>query len=123
MKTIYFIFSFGLVVLFFSCNNKNSNPNQSIVNAQKVKSNSKVAVHSNKSIDLKIEGMVCEMGCGSSIRKALKETNAVERCSFDFKDGRAINTAKISFDSTIISKDKIISVISELNDKQFKVIL
>ena len=119
MKTIYFVFSLGLLGLFFSCNSADSN--QVIVKDQKVKS--KVTVHSNKSIDLKIEGMVCEMGCGSSIRKALNETNAVERCSFDFKDGRAINTAKISFDSTIISKDKIISVISELNDKQFKVTL
>jgi copper chaperone CopZ len=65
--------------------------------------------------------MVCEMGCGSSIRKALKDTKAVDRCSIDFKDERKVNVATISFDSTAITKDKIVTIISTLNDKQFKV--
>ena len=80
-----------------------------------------VKVNVNKTISLNIEGMVCEMGCGSSIRKALKDTKAVDRCSFDFKDERKVNVATISFDSTAINKDKIVSIISTLNDKQFKV--
>ena len=38
--------------------------------------------------------------------KALKETGAVDRCSFDFKDGRKSNTAFITFDKDKISADK-----------------
>ena len=112
---------FGVVFLssiFVSCGQPEKQA-QGINKVEKKEPEAKVIV--NKIIDLQIEGMVCEMGCGSSIRKALKDTKAVDRCSFDFKDERKVNTATISFDSTAISKDKIVSIISHLNDKQFKV--
>jgi mercuric ion binding protein len=112
---------FGMVILssiFIAC----GQPEKQVQVKNKVEKNEpEVKVIANKTIDLQIEGMVCEMGCGSSIRKALKDTKAVDRCSFDFKDERKVNTATISFDSTAISQDKIVSIISQLNDKQFKV--
>ena len=107
-----------LLTLFVAC----SQPEKQAEVAKKVeKKEAPVKVNVNKTISLNIEGMVCEMGCGSSIRKALKDTKAVDRCSFDFKDERKVNVATISFDSTTISQDKIVSIISTLNDKQFKV--
>ena len=116
MKKIFY----GLILfmLVISCNQKETQA-KSTFNITKKETPVKVNV--NKSITLNIEGMVCEMGCGSSIRKALKDTKAVDRCSFDFKDERKVNVATIAFDSTAISKEKIISIISQLNDKQFKV--
>jgi len=65
--------------------------------------------------------MVCEKGCGSSIRKALKETGAVGNCSFDFVDERPVNTAIIEFDKDKISADKIIGIITSINENQFSV--
>jgi copper chaperone CopZ len=107
-----------LLTLFVAC----GQPEKQVEVANKVeKKETPVAVNANKTISLNIEGMVCEMGCGSSIRKALKDTKAVDRCSFDFKDERKVNVATIAFDSTAITKDKIVSIISTLNDKQFKV--
>jgi len=107
-----------LLTLFFACG---QSENQIQVAKKVDKKEIPVTVNANKTISLNIEGMVCEMGCGSSIRKALKDTKAVDRCSFDFKDERKVNVATISFDSTAISQDKIVSIISSLNDKQFKV--
>lgn len=74
-----------------------------------------------KLLSMEISGMSCEMGCGSVIRKGLLESGAVERVQFDFKMGRDVNTAKISFDDTKISEEELSKIISELNDNQFSI--
>ena len=68
---------------------------------------------------MEIEGMTCVMGCGASIRKELYTTKAVSSVEFDFKEDRKINTAKIAFDSAKISIDEMVSIISNMNEKQF----
>jgi copper chaperone CopZ len=78
-------------------------------------------INANRLLSMEVDGMVCEMGCGSSIRKELKETGAVLSCDFDFEDGRKLNTAKITFDKNKITVDELIDVVNTLNDKQFKV--
>jgi hypothetical protein len=80
-----------------------------------------VVVHPNRILSVEIDGMVCEMGCGGSIRKGLNGTNGVANCSFDYEDGRTTNNAKIEFDKDVISADEITTLISELNDGQFTV--
>lgn len=74
-----------------------------------------------KLLSMEIAGMSCEMGCGSAIRKGLLATGAVERVQFDFKMGRDVNTATISFDDAKISEQELSKIISELNDKQFTI--
>ena len=80
-----------------------------------------VLVEPNRILSLEIEGMVCKMGCGGAIRKELKATNAVANVDFDFEEERPSNNATISFDKDKISVDKIISIITSINDGQFKV--
>lgn len=109
----------GILLLFASCSTDQKQQKHVV----KRKIEKVIQVIPNANVSISVEGMVCEMGCGSSIRKALKETEAIKECSFDFKDGRKINTATISFDSTKISKDKIVTVINSLNDNQFKATL
>jgi len=75
----------------------------------------------NRILSLEIEGMVCKMGCGGSIRKELKATGAVADCEFDFEEDREVNTAKIAFNKEKISADEIVKIISEMNEKQFSV--
>jgi len=70
-------------------------------------------------LTMKVQGMSCEMGCGAAIRKELLTTNAVQGVSFDFKMGRDTNIAKISYDKTQISKEKLSEMISKINDNQF----
>lgn len=78
-------------------------------------------VHPNKKLTVEISGMMCELGCGSSIRKELKATAAVDQVSYDFVEDRAVNTAEITFDKNKISVDRILEIISTMNDKQFTV--
>lgn len=80
-----------------------------------------VDITPNRVMTMQIDGMVCQMGCGGSIRKELKGTEAVANCEFDFEDGRETNTATISFDKEKISADEIIKIVSEMNEKQFTV--
>jgi len=109
----------GILLILTSCSTETKQANATVAK----KTEQIIKVNSNATLSVNVEGMVCEMGCGSAIRKALKETNAVEQCSFDFKDERKVNTATISYDSTAISKEKILSVINTLNEKQFKATL
>ena len=76
-------------------------------------------VHPNRELSVIVSGMSCEHACGGAIRMALKGTNAVDRCSFDFVTDRKENTAFITFDKDKISADEIIQIIEELNDGQF----
>lgn len=80
----------------------------------------KTVVETNQLMTIQVEGMTCEMGCGGSIRKALKATGAVERVSFDFVEGRKIQQASIYLDSTKVSSDELEKIIRTINEKQFK---
>lgn len=81
----------------------------------------KGVVHSNEVMVTEVEGMVCAMGCGGSIRKELKSTGAVSRVEVDFKEGQEKQIVKISFDNTLISKSEIIKRMEKLNEGQFSV--
>ena len=70
-----------------------------------------------KSIEVEIEGMTCEMGCGGSIRKELKGTGGVSRVKFDFEEGRKVQTAYIYFDETVIRPEEIKNIMTSMNDK------
>jgi copper chaperone CopZ len=78
-------------------------------------------VTANAMLTVEIKGMMCEMGCGGSIRKELKSTGAVARVQYDFEEDRALNTAMISFDSTQISAAEMLKRIQKMNEKQFTI--
>lgn len=117
MRTISFsvILSF-LVLSIYSCSKTSEADNLQVPPKTDV-----AIVVPNKLLSLEISGMTCEMGCGSEIRKKLIATGAVERVKFDFKMGREVNKAEISFDNTKISEDKIAEIVSLMNDNQFSV--
>ena len=65
--------------------------------------------------------MVCQMGCGGSIRKALKETCAVERVEVNYIDSLEEQVIKVHYDREQIAPKQMLQVLSELNDHQFTV--
>lgn len=81
----------------------------------------RVQVIPNQLLTMEVSGMSCEMACGGAIREGLMETGAVARVQYDFEMGRDVNVAKISFDNTLISPEKMVQIVSKLNNKQFTV--
>jgi copper chaperone CopZ len=75
----------------------------------------------NTSVALGVKGMVCQMGCGGSIRKALKETCAVELVEVNYVDSLQEQTIKVHYDRKRLGPAQMINLLSQLNDKQFSV--
>jgi copper chaperone CopZ len=71
---------------------------------------------------MRVEGMVCKMGCGGAIRKELLETGSVARVEVDFHEEMKSQIIVAHFDSTKINTDAIKSRIEATNDGQFKVL-
>jgi copper chaperone CopZ len=117
MKTLSFILASTLIL--GACS---SEPNVVHLRTEKGQKETKAPVNANSVLTMEIDGMTCEMGCGGSIRKELKASGAVARVEFiDFTEGQKTQTAKVSFDSTKITSDELVKIVSTINDKQFKV--
>ena len=114
MKILLTLFVFS--ILLFACNQKSS---EKI--AQKKEHKVPEKVIANKMLTFEIEGMTCVMGCGGSIKKELAATNAVEKCEFEFEEGRAKNIVKVSFDQNKTTVKELINIVTKMNDNQFKV--
>jgi len=93
------------------------------VKQQKDTNHTKVCavVHANSIQEIGVKGMVCQMGCGGSIRKALKETCAVERVEVNYQDSLEEQIIKVHYDRQRIGSKQMLALLSELNDKQFTV--
>jgi copper chaperone CopZ len=116
MKFLFFPLVSLLVVS--SCSSENGE--KKIISVEKkVVYKPTVKVNADRKLAVEVSGMTCEHACGGSIRMALKETNAVDRVSFDFETDRKVNTAFITFDKSKISADEIVAIIEKINDKQF----
>jgi len=119
------ILTVGIISLsLIACTSSEPTPEKGEVKGDNKELNegeSEVNVIANRSMTMEVEGMVCQMGCGGSIRKELRATGAVADCEFDFEDERAVDIATIEFDKDKISADEIIKIVSEINDGQFTV--
>jgi len=115
MKKIVFVLATGL--LFSACSSEKQPGNGENMEAE----TKAIVVNPNQLLTMEIDGMVCQMGCGGSIRKGLKETNGVASVEFDFEEERKTNVAKIAYDKSIVSSEELIKVVSNLNEGQFLV--
>lgn len=96
-------FSLLLSLVFFACSD-----------------NSEDAKIANAVAEFEIEGMVCEMGCGASLRKGLYDTGFVSQVKVDYAEENPSNSIKVFYNKANISTEKIEKVIESLNDNQFK---
>jgi hypothetical protein len=82
--------------------------------------NSEDSKSANAVAEFEIEGMVCEMGCGASLRKGLYETGFVSEVKVDYDESNPANLIKVYFNIDNISTIKMKEVIESLNENQFK---
>jgi copper chaperone CopZ len=115
-KTILTCFVF--CALINSCTNEQKSEKQALTKSNE----NKLVVNANQFIEFELKGMVCKMGCGSTIKKALLGTNAIATCEIDYSETRETNFVKIGYDNRRISTKKLKSIIEALNEMQFKII-
>lgn len=110
MKTaLYLLFS---LLFLAACNNATID--------KKVSENKPATSNvANTKLALNVNGMVCKMGCGGSIRKELLATNAVEKVEVDFVEDKESQLITVYYNNSRSSKEKLLKVINEMNDKQF----
>ena len=108
---------FPLVFLCLSYACQTEQPAKSIQNHASVCKPTKATA----TIEIGVKGMVCQMGCGGSIRKALKETCAVEKVDVDYQDSLEEQVIKVYYNHNKMAPSQIINVLSSINNKQFTV--
>ncbi len=72
--------------------------------------------------DLSIDGMSCEMMCGSSIKKALAKLPGVNTTEIRFVEGDERDHAVVDYDASKVSDQEMITAIQSLYDGQYKVV-
>lgn len=78
-------------------------------------------VEANTIQEIGVKGMVCQMGCGGTIRKALKETCAVDRVEVSYIDSLEEQKIKVYYKRERIAPRQMLGMLADLNDKQFTV--
>ena len=66
-----------------------------------------------------IEGMMCQKGCGSAIRKGLLETGGVSEVEVAFDAENPASLIKVYFDNSKTTTDEMITVIGNLADNRY----
>lgn len=78
-----------------------------------------VSVTATHIATFEVEGMMCQKGCGSVIRKGLYETGGVALVEVSFEDEDPVNEIKVYFDKKVTSIEVMISVIDNLADSRY----
>jgi copper chaperone CopZ len=110
-----YVIPFFLALTLWSCEAKKT------VIKDKIEAKVCQPAKANTTVELGVKGMVCQMGCGGSIRKALKETCAVDRVEVNYIDSLEEQTIKVYYDRQKIAPKQMIGVLSKINDNQFAV--
>lgn len=112
------------VLFLFGCGNSAVEDSTAEVPANVVRTVEEVAISSGipvTSADISIDGMSCEMMCGSSIKKALAKLPGIESTEIKFIEGDEQDHAIVSYDDTKVTDAEMIEAIQALHDGQYKV--
>lgn len=78
-------------------------------------SNTQMAVN-KQSVNMKVEGMVCALGCAKYIEDQVAELNGVMNSEVIFEDG----VAKFEFDGNVISSKELENFIDDIHNGQYE---
>jgi hypothetical protein len=73
----------------------------------------------NTEIELSVSGMVCEMGCGASLRKGLMAAGIEEQIDIAFDEESGLGKVIVRFNDAQFSIESILEHIESMNDGQF----
>lgn len=87
-----------------------------VLNCSAPETGNEEAYTADRSLVLKVDGMVCASGCAGFIEKKVSAITGVSSCSVSFSDG----IAEVIYASESTSEEKIIREINSLNDGRYK---
>lgn len=99
-----------IIVLFLSLSISSCKKNENTASPNVSATISKKPISENAKIETAsfvIDGMTCAIGCAKTIEKKLNQTEGVQSATVDFDK----KIGKVSFDSAIQSKDKLVKII------------
>lgn len=70
--------------------------------------------------EYEINGMVCEMGCGASIKKAVMNATKVNSIDISFDKETSLGHLKIDYYGNDLTNEKLKDIIEEINNGQFQ---
>lgn len=71
--------------------------------------------------EMMVQGMMCEIGCVSKVRKELLEVPGVASASIEFEKGRAVNVAKVEYDADVVDAQALVAKVTAIGDGMYPV--
>ena len=119
MRNIFF-FAFALA-FFYSCSyddNYLEEPIDSEIDTEDVFTDESSVLATHIAV-FEVEGMMCQKGCGSILRKGLYETGGVSEVDVTFEEDNPVNQIKVYFDKNKTSIEEMISVVGTMANQQY----
>lgn len=116
MRTIFFLVCVS--TLFIACSHEDavSQETEVIVEESMIDETQVAPTHI---ATFEVEGMMCQKGCGSIIRKGLYETGGVSNVEIFFNEENPVNEIKVHFDNSLTSVEDMILIVSKLANSQY----
>jgi copper chaperone CopZ len=106
IKVLSFALLFSVAFVFKSCQEAET---------EKATVATEVLAENKQEVDMKVEGMVCAMGCAKYIEKEVGEMNGVLASAVNYEEG----TARFQFDKSVLSANDIEKFINDIHDGQY----
>lgn len=116
MRTIFFLVCVS--TLFIACSHEDavSQETEVIVEESMIDETQVAPTHI---ATFEVEGMMCQKGCGSIIRKGLYETGGVSNVEIFFNEENPVNEIKVHFDNNLTSVEDMVMIVSKLANSQY----
>lgn len=116
MRTIFFLVCVS--TLFIACSHEDavSQETEVIVEESMIDETQVAPTHI---ATFEVEGMMCQKGCGSIIRKGLYETGGVSNVEIFFNEENPVNEIKVHFDNNLTSVEDMVLIVSKLANSQY----
>lgn len=119
MKQILLLIAFGTLLYGCVSNEAPVEKDPSVLNIE-TEVFDETSVTPNHMAIFEVEGMMCQKGCGSAIRKGLYETQGVSKVDIlDFDENDSVNKIRIYFDIHKTTTEEMIGVIGKLANKRY----
>ena len=109
------------LVILAACGGSESPDEGKVIRRETISQNGELLpkVKADRLLVVELEGMMCVKGCGSSIRSAMYDSEAVESVSFDFDEDKPVDIARIAYDRSKITPDEIVEILSSMEEGKY----